>query len=53
MPTYRLYCRKCQREFETTMTIKEREAGLKCPGCGSTDIEPLLDTFFAKTSRKS
>jgi putative FmdB family regulatory protein len=54
MPTYEFLCRKCQKEFSVTMTIREREEKKPtCPGCGSNDLEPLLGGFFAKTSRKS
>jgi putative FmdB family regulatory protein len=54
MPTYEFQCAKCKKEFEITMTIKEREARApSCPACGSTALEPLMTSFFAKTSRKS
>jgi putative FmdB family regulatory protein len=54
MPTYEFQCAKCGKEFEITMTIKERaEKTPVCPACGSTELEPLMTSFFAKTSRKS
>ncbi len=54
MPTYEFLCTKCQKEFTVTMTIREREQTKPaCPACGSTDLEPLMSTIFAKTSRKS
>jgi putative FmdB family regulatory protein len=54
MPTYEFLCTKCQKEFSVTMTIREREEKKPtCPGCGSTDLESLMGSFFAKTSRKS
>jgi putative FmdB family regulatory protein len=54
MPTYEFLCTKCQKEFSVTMTIREREEKKPaCPSCGSTDLEALMGTFFAKTSRKS
>lgn len=54
MPTYEFLCPKCQKEFSVTMTIREREEKTPaCPACGSTDLEPLMGAFFAKTSRKS
>jgi putative FmdB family regulatory protein len=54
MPTYEFLCTKCQKEFSVTMTIRERgETKPACPKCGSTDLEPLMASFFSKTSRKS
>jgi len=54
MPTYEFLCTQCQKEFSVTMTIKEREEKPPvCPACGATALEPLLGSFFAKTSRKS
>ncbi len=54
MPTYEFLCTKCQKEFTVTMTIRERsEKAPTCPGCGSSDLEPLMTSVFAKTSRKS
>jgi len=54
MPVYEFLCRKCGAEFSLTMTMKEREtASIKCDKCSGTDVEPLLGSFFAKTSKKS
>ncbi|MBI2113746.1 MAG: zinc ribbon domain-containing protein [candidate division NC10 bacterium] len=54
MPTYEFLCAKCQKEFSITMTMREREEKKPtCPTCGSAELEPLMGTFFAKTSRKS
>jgi hypothetical protein len=36
-----------------TMTVKEREGGSpQCPDCRAR-LEPVMTTFFSKTSRKS
>lgn len=54
MPVYEFQCQECGKEFSLTLTLKEREAGgLRCPGCNSTHLEPLMAGFFAKTARKS
>lgn len=54
MPTYEFNCPKCNKEFSVTMTMREREEKKPaCPTCGSTDLEALMGTFFAKTSKKS
>jgi len=52
MPLYQFYCSKCQKEVALTLTVKAREAGAKCPECQGR-LEPLLATFYSKTSRKS
>jgi putative FmdB family regulatory protein len=54
MPTYELFCPKCQKEFNVTMTIREREEKPPtCPNCGSPELEQHFSSVFAKTSRKS
>jgi len=54
MPLYEFFCSKCAKEISMTLTVGERERGeYKCPQCGSTGLQPLMGTFFSKTSRKS
>ena len=54
MPTYEFFCPKCDKEVSLTLTISERERGeYKCPACGAKALQPLMGTFFSKTSRKS
>ena len=54
MPTYSYKCMKCHHRFEEILSFKEYEEGKrKCPKCGSVNVVQFLDTFFAKTSRKS
>ncbi len=54
MPFYEFHCKKCDKSFGLTLTIKEREEGkIVCPTCKSKKVEPLLGPFFAKTSKKS
>jgi putative FmdB family regulatory protein len=54
MPTYSYECRKCGHAFQKILSFKEYEAGkVKCPKCGSGSVAQVLETFFAKTSRKS
>jgi putative FmdB family regulatory protein len=54
MPTYSYKCRKCGRRFQEILSFKEHEEGKrKCPKCGSGKVEQILETFFAKTSRKA
>ncbi len=54
MPHYEFYCDKCRKEVTMTLSIGERERGnYKCPTCGGKDLQPLMGTFFSKTSRKA
>ena len=54
MPFYDFLCKKCNKTFELTMSIKEREKGkIVCPKCKSKKAEPVFTPFFAKTSKKS
>ncbi len=53
MPTYSFKCRKCGHTFQVILSFKEYEEKKKCPKCGSGSVDQVLETFFAKTSRKS
>ena len=54
MPEYEFECRTCKKIFSLVMRISERMAAkVKCPGCGSEDVEALMQTFVAKTAKKS
>lgn len=53
MPLYEFHCPRCEKEVSLALTVKERESGnAKCPECRSP-LEPLMATFYSKTSRKS
>jgi putative FmdB family regulatory protein len=54
MPTYEYRCRKCGEVFDVTQHVAEHEqARPRCPRCNSEEVEPVLTTFYAKTSKKS
>ncbi len=54
MPEYEFECRNCKKTFTLMLRISERStAKIRCPGCGSEDVEILMRPFFAKTSKKS
>ncbi|MBI4610063.1 MAG: zinc ribbon domain-containing protein [Candidatus Rokubacteria bacterium] len=54
MPQYDFFCEKCSKEVSLTLTFSEREKGdFQCPQCGGKNLQPLMATFFSKTSRKS
>ena len=53
MPVYDYMCRKCKKEFEQVLTLKEHEQPVTCPHCGSADVEQEATKFYAVTSSKS
>jgi putative FmdB family regulatory protein len=54
MPLYEFYCETCGKEVALTLTMSERERGdYRCPGCSGKQLQPLMGTFFSKTSRKA
>lgn len=54
MAEYEFECRECKKTFTLFMRVSERKtAAVRCPGCGSEDVEPMMQAFFAKTARKS
>lgn len=54
MPTYEYRCKSCGATFERSEHIAEHDRSQpQCPHCRSTDVEPVLAEFFAKTSKKS
>ena len=54
MPVYEYYCRPCDRTFTVVMSLKEHETRqVECPHCHGAQVDQLLSTFIAKTSKKS
>jgi putative FmdB family regulatory protein len=54
MPHYVFICRDCKKEFDKILRISELEkGGIKCPHCGSDQIEQQVAAFSAVTSKKS
>lgn len=54
MPLYEYVCRKCHHKFDEVLTIKEHETKqVHCPKCQGTDLEKVIESFFAKTVRKT
>lgn len=53
MPTYEYHCPGCKKDLTLTLSLREHDRGAPaCPTCGKP-LQPLLGSFFAKTSRKS
>ncbi|MBZ5571929.1 MAG: zinc ribbon domain-containing protein [Acidobacteriia bacterium] len=54
MPVYDYVCNDCHKSFELVLTLTEHDKEqIKCPKCGSKNVEQEAAEFFAVTSRKS
>ena len=54
MPVYDYICKKCRKSFELILTLGEHDkSNIKCPKCGSKNVEQYATAFFAATSKKS
>jgi putative FmdB family regulatory protein len=54
MPRYEFFCRDCNRLFSTVLSLVDCEEGeVRCPHCGSQDIEQCWSAFSAITSKRS
>jgi putative FmdB family regulatory protein len=53
MPVYDYVCNDCHKTFELVLTLKEHDANVKCPHCGSKNVEQEAAAFYAVTSKKS
>jgi putative FmdB family regulatory protein len=61
MPHYDYRCNKCGKQFEAWQSFEEhdrhedhdRHQPLKCPECGSTNVEQLVSSVYVITSKKS
>lgn len=54
MPVYDYVCRDCNNNFEQTLTLREHDGNkIKCPHCGSRNVEQEAAAFYAVTTKKS
>jgi putative FmdB family regulatory protein len=54
MPVYDYLCHDCNKPFEQVLSLNEHEhQEIRCPHCGSKNVEQEVAAFFAVTSRKS
>ncbi|MGA7379639.1 MAG: zinc ribbon domain-containing protein [Terriglobales bacterium] len=54
MPVYDYICNDCKKSFETVLTLTEHDKeGIRCPHCGSKNVEQEAAEFFAVTGKKS
>ena len=50
MPLYEYLCKKCQKVFEILQLSSRDGEEVKCPHCGSREVEKLLSTFGSRIS---
>jgi putative FmdB family regulatory protein len=54
MPHYEFECRTCHYRFEAVQSVDEHTRGpAPCPKCGSSQVDSVLSTFYARTTRKA
>ena len=54
MPVYEYVCRDCKKAFEIVRPISGTPAtDVKCPACGSHQVERTYSHVYAVTSKKS
>jgi putative FmdB family regulatory protein len=54
MPVYDYRCGDCKQTFEQVLTLREHDSEkMRCPHCGSKNIEQEAAAFYTVTSKKS
>jgi putative FmdB family regulatory protein len=54
MPSYEYHCHKCDETFTMRMGVKDHDTEqITCPHCQSIEVEQILSSFVAMTSKKS
>lgn len=54
MPDYQYFCHACQKTFSKVLTLAEYEEGeVRCPHCGSDNVEQSGSVFYPITPKKS
>ena len=54
MPDYQYFCHACQKTFSKVLTLAEYDEGeVRCPHCGSDNIEQSWSVFYPITPKKS
>ena len=53
MPVYEYVCNDCNKTFELHLTLQQHDTEIKCPKCGSRNVEQEATAFYAVTGKKS
>jgi putative FmdB family regulatory protein len=53
MPTYEYHCQDCDQTFVVHQSLKDHDSEhIECPHCKKTNVEQVLSSFVAVTSKK-
>ncbi|RUM92059.1 MAG: zinc ribbon domain-containing protein [Thermodesulfatator sp.] len=50
MPIYEFICNKCKKNFEDFVLSSQKIKEVKCPSCGSDDIQKQFSMFSCRSS---
>lgn len=50
MPIYEYRCQACEEKFSAQRAMKDADAPIHCPECGSDATQRALSTFFASSN---
>ena len=54
MPAYEYHCQACDHVFTVYMSFSEHDTGdVRCPECKGTEVNQVVSSFVAVTSKKS
>ncbi|HID97067.1 MAG TPA: zinc ribbon domain-containing protein [Thermodesulfobacteriaceae bacterium] len=53
MPIYEFNCRKCNRNFEKFVFSSKQEGAMRCPGCGSAEVEKIMSSFSCSSGSQA
>ena len=53
MPLYEYECQNCGKVVEILWRRSEDEQGMKCPGCGGSELRRKLSAFSARVGTGS
>ncbi len=50
MPIYEYKCKSCDETFESYRGLLDSDSNVKCPKCGSGNLQRVLSRFFGQNS---
>jgi len=54
MPVYEFACLNCKKKFSETLALAEYDPeAIRCPKCGSENVERRWSSVYVETSKKS
>ena len=53
MPLYEYQCKKCEKKFETLVSVSKSDDPQECPECGSKESNRLISSFCASVGSKN